>query len=85
VQISTLLGNSERTLRHITDFEAEIAILAEVADGTRGPRAIAEPRLKASVGQAHLDKLQQNILAGGLGLSAKGSVSGPLCSETGLT
>jgi aminoethylphosphonate catabolism LysR family transcriptional regulator len=30
VQISTLLGNSERTLRHIIDFEAEVAILAEV-------------------------------------------------------
>lgn len=35
VQISTLLGNSERTLRHIIDFEAEVAILAEVPDDPR--------------------------------------------------
>ena len=35
VQISTLLGNSERTLRHIIDFEAEAAILAEVPDDPR--------------------------------------------------
>jgi LysR family transcriptional regulator, low CO2-responsive transcriptional regulator len=35
VQISTLLGNSERTLRHIIDFEAEVAILAEVPDDAR--------------------------------------------------
>jgi DNA-binding transcriptional LysR family regulator len=35
VQISTLLGNSERTLRHIIDFEAEVAILAEVPDDSR--------------------------------------------------
>jgi LysR family transcriptional regulator, low CO2-responsive transcriptional regulator len=30
VQISTQLGNSERTLQHIIDFEAEVAILADV-------------------------------------------------------
>lgn len=35
VQISTLLGNSERTFRHIIDFEAEVAILAEVPDDAR--------------------------------------------------
>ena len=35
VQISTLLGNSERTLRHIIDFEAEVAILAEVPEDAR--------------------------------------------------
>jgi DNA-binding transcriptional LysR family regulator len=35
VQISTMLGNSERTLRHITDFEAEVAILAEVPEDPR--------------------------------------------------
>jgi LysR family transcriptional regulator, low CO2-responsive transcriptional regulator len=35
VQISTLLGNSERTLRHVIDFEAEVAILAEVPDDAR--------------------------------------------------
>jgi LysR family transcriptional regulator, low CO2-responsive transcriptional regulator len=35
VQISTLLGNSERTLRHIIDFEAEVAILADVRDDAR--------------------------------------------------
>lgn len=35
VQISTLLGNSERTFRHIIDFEAEVAILAEVPDNAR--------------------------------------------------
>jgi len=40
VQISTLLGNSERTLRHIIDFEAEVAILAEVPDD---PRVIMIP------------------------------------------
>jgi aminoethylphosphonate catabolism LysR family transcriptional regulator len=40
VQISTLLGNSERTLRHIIDFEAEVAILAEVPDD---PRVVMVP------------------------------------------
>jgi|ERR1043165_3426050 aminoethylphosphonate catabolism LysR family transcriptional regulator len=30
VRISTVLGNSERTLRHLLDFEAEVALLAEV-------------------------------------------------------
>jgi LysR family transcriptional regulator, low CO2-responsive transcriptional regulator len=35
VQISTLLGNSERTLRHIINFEAEVAILAEVPEDPR--------------------------------------------------
>lgn len=35
VQISTLLANSERTLRHITDFEADVAILAAVPDDPR--------------------------------------------------
>jgi LysR family transcriptional regulator, low CO2-responsive transcriptional regulator len=35
VKISTLLGNSERTLRHIIDFEAEAAILADVPDDPR--------------------------------------------------
>jgi LysR family transcriptional regulator, low CO2-responsive transcriptional regulator len=35
VQISTLLGNSARTLRYITDFEAEVAILAEVPEDPR--------------------------------------------------
>lgn len=35
VQISTLLGNSERTLRHILNFEADVAILAEVPDDPR--------------------------------------------------
>lgn len=35
VQISTMLGNSERTLRHIIDFEAEVAILAEVPEDPR--------------------------------------------------
>ncbi|WP_315832140.1 LysR substrate-binding domain-containing protein [Bradyrhizobium prioriisuperbiae] len=35
VQISTLLGNSERTLRHIIDFEAEVAILADVPEDKR--------------------------------------------------
>ncbi|WJR79371.1 LysR substrate-binding domain-containing protein [Bradyrhizobium sp. NP1] len=35
VQISTLLGNSERTLRHIIDFDAEVAILAEVPEDPR--------------------------------------------------
>lgn len=35
VQISTLLGNSERTLRHIIDFEAEVAILADVPEDPR--------------------------------------------------
>ncbi|WP_035690426.1 LysR substrate-binding domain-containing protein [Bradyrhizobium elkanii] len=32
VQISTLLANSERTFRHIIDFEADVGILAEVPD-----------------------------------------------------
>jgi len=35
VKISTLLGNSERTFRHIIDFEAEAAILADVPDDPR--------------------------------------------------
>ncbi|WLA51971.1 MULTISPECIES: LysR substrate-binding domain-containing protein [Bradyrhizobium] len=35
VQISTLLGNSERTFRHIVDFEADVAILAEVPEDPR--------------------------------------------------
>lgn len=35
VQISTLLANSERTLRHIIDFEADVAILAEVPEDPR--------------------------------------------------
>jgi aminoethylphosphonate catabolism LysR family transcriptional regulator len=35
VEISTLLGNSERTLRHIIDFEAEVAILAGVPQDPR--------------------------------------------------
>jgi aminoethylphosphonate catabolism LysR family transcriptional regulator len=35
VQISTLLANSERTLRHIVDFEADVAILAEVPSDPR--------------------------------------------------
>lgn len=35
MQISTLLGNSERTLRHIVDFEADVAILAEVPEDPR--------------------------------------------------
>jgi LysR family transcriptional regulator, low CO2-responsive transcriptional regulator len=35
VQISTLLGNSERTLRHIIDFEAEAGILADVPTDPR--------------------------------------------------
>ncbi|WGD56661.1 LysR substrate-binding domain-containing protein [Bradyrhizobium sp. CB1650] len=35
VHVSTLLGNSERTLRHIIDFEADVAILAEVPEDPR--------------------------------------------------
>jgi len=35
VQISTLLANSERTQRHIVDFEADVAILAAVPDDPR--------------------------------------------------
>ena len=35
VQISTLLGNSERTQRHITEFEADVAILAQVPEDPR--------------------------------------------------
>jgi LysR family transcriptional regulator, low CO2-responsive transcriptional regulator len=40
VQISTLLGNSSRTLRYITDFEAEVAILADVPED---PRVVMVP------------------------------------------
>lgn len=35
VSISTLLGNSERTLQHILNFEAEVAILADVPEDSR--------------------------------------------------
>jgi hypothetical protein len=35
-----VLGNSERTLRHITDFEAEVVILAEVP---QDPRVVMFP------------------------------------------
>ncbi len=35
VEISTLLGNSQRTLEHIINFEAEVAILAHVPEDPR--------------------------------------------------
>jgi aminoethylphosphonate catabolism LysR family transcriptional regulator len=35
VEISTLLGNSQRTLEHILNFEAEVAILAHVPEDPR--------------------------------------------------
>lgn len=35
VSISTMLGNSERTLQHILNFEAEVAILAHVSEDPR--------------------------------------------------
>jgi aminoethylphosphonate catabolism LysR family transcriptional regulator len=35
IDISTLLGNSQRTLEHIVNFEAEVAILAHVPEDTR--------------------------------------------------
>jgi aminoethylphosphonate catabolism LysR family transcriptional regulator len=35
VEISTLLGNSQRTLEHIINFEAEVAILAHVPEDSR--------------------------------------------------
>jgi aminoethylphosphonate catabolism LysR family transcriptional regulator len=35
IEISTLLGNSQRTLQHIIDFEAEVAILAHVPEDPR--------------------------------------------------
>lgn len=35
IKISTLLGNSERTLKHILDFDAEVAILAHVPKDPR--------------------------------------------------
>jgi aminoethylphosphonate catabolism LysR family transcriptional regulator len=35
IKISTLLGNSERTLKRILDFDAEIAILAHVPEDAR--------------------------------------------------
>ena len=48
-----MLGNFERTLRHIIDFEAEVAILAEVPQDPRvvmipyPPLAICECPLRA--------------------------------------
>jgi aminoethylphosphonate catabolism LysR family transcriptional regulator len=35
IDISTLLGNSQRTLEHIVNFEAEVAILAHVPEDPR--------------------------------------------------
>lgn len=35
IEISTLLGNSQRTLQHIINFEAEVAILAHVPEDSR--------------------------------------------------
>jgi len=35
IEISTLLGNSQRTLQHIINFEAEVAILAHVSEDPR--------------------------------------------------
>lgn len=35
IKISTLLGNSERTLKRILDFDAEVAILAHVPEDSR--------------------------------------------------
>lgn len=35
IKISTLLGNSERTLKRILDFDAEVAILAHVPEDAR--------------------------------------------------
>lgn len=35
IEISTLLGNSQRTLEHILNFEAEVAILAHVPEDPR--------------------------------------------------
>jgi LysR family transcriptional regulator, low CO2-responsive transcriptional regulator len=35
IEIATLLGNSQRTLQHIIDFEAEVAILAHVPEDPR--------------------------------------------------
>lgn len=35
IRISTLLGNSERTLKHLIEFEADAAILAHVPDDPR--------------------------------------------------
>jgi aminoethylphosphonate catabolism LysR family transcriptional regulator len=35
IKISTVLGNSERTLKHLIDFDADVAILAHAADDPR--------------------------------------------------
>ena len=35
IEISTLLGNSQRTLQHIINFEAEVALLAHVSEDPR--------------------------------------------------
>jgi aminoethylphosphonate catabolism LysR family transcriptional regulator len=35
IEISTLLGNSQRTFEHIVNFEAEVAILAHVPEDSR--------------------------------------------------